>query len=88
MCITVRFMELWATLFARCVKGVFPFPHLVNGVVHDGMVSYAHFHDAVFMASLFILQKFDISYVFDFTSSIYDKKRRRKYHKEKRRKLL
>ena len=52
------------------------------------IVSYAHFHDAVFMASLFILQKFDISYVFDFTSSIYDKKRRRKYHKEKRRKLL
>ena len=40
------------------------------------------------MESLFILQKFDISYVFDFTSSIYDKKRRRKYHKEKRRKLL
>lgn len=57
-------------------------------VIHDGIVSYAHFHDAVFMASLFILQKFDISYVFDFTSSIYDKKRRRKYHKEKRRKLL
>ncbi len=66
----------------------FAFPCPVNRVIHDGIVSYAHFHDAVFMASLFILQKFDISYVFDFTSSIYDKKRRRKYHKEKRRKLL
>jgi len=66
----------------------FAFPCPVNRVIHDGIVSYAHFHDAVFMVSLFILQKFDISYVFDFTSSIYDKKRRRKYHKEKRRKLL
>ena len=48
MCITVRFMELWATLFARCGKGVFSFPYLVNGVVHNGMVSYVHFHDALY----------------------------------------
>ena len=48
MCITVWFMELWATLFARCGKGVFSFTHLVNGVVHNGMVSYAHFHDALY----------------------------------------
>lgn len=40
MCVTVRFMELWATLFAGCGKGVFSFPRLVNGVVHGGMVSY------------------------------------------------
>ena len=48
MCITVRFMELWATLFARCGKGVFSFTHLVKGVVHNGMVSYAHFHDVLY----------------------------------------
>ena len=48
MCITVRLMALWATLFARCGKGVFPFPYLVNGVVHNEMVSYAHFHDVLY----------------------------------------
>jgi len=39
-------MELWATLFAGCGKAALAFPHPVNGVVHDGMGSYAHFHDA------------------------------------------
>lgn len=43
------FMELWATLFARCGKDVSHFPHLVNSVVHDGMDSYAHFHDALYL---------------------------------------
>lgn len=49
MCITVQFMELWATLFAGCGKGVFYFPYPVNDVVHSGMVSYAHFHDALYI---------------------------------------
>ena len=48
MCITSRLMELWATLFAGCGKVVFAFPYAVNGVVHSGMGSYAHFHDAFF----------------------------------------
>ena len=46
MCITPRLMELWATLFAGCGKAAFAFPYAVNGVVHSGMGSYAHFHDA------------------------------------------
>ena len=46
MCITPCLMELWATLFAGCGKAAFAFPHAVNGVVHSGMGSYAHFHDA------------------------------------------
>ena len=41
-------MELWATLFAGCGKAALAFPCPVNGVVHDGMGSYAHFHDAFF----------------------------------------
>ena len=41
-------MELWATLFAGCGKAAFAFPYAVNGVVHSGMGSYAHFHDAFF----------------------------------------
>ena len=48
MCITPRLMELWATLFAGCGKAAFAFPYAVNGVVHSGMGSYAHFHDASF----------------------------------------
>ena len=48
MCITSRLMELWATLFAGCGKAAFAFPYAVNGVVHSGMGSYAHFHDAIF----------------------------------------
>ena len=39
-------MELWATLFAECGKAALAFPYSVNGVVHSGMGSYAHFHDA------------------------------------------
>ena len=39
-------MELWATLFAGCGKAALAFPYAVNGVVHSGMGSYAHFHDA------------------------------------------
>ena len=46
MCITPRLMELWATLFAGCGKAALAFPYPVNGVVHDGMGSYAHFHGA------------------------------------------
>ena len=48
MCITPSLMELWATLFAGCGKAAFAFPYAVNGVVHSGMGSYAHFHDASF----------------------------------------
>ena len=48
MCITPLLMELWATLFAGCGKLPFAFPYAVNGVVHSGMGSYAHFHDASF----------------------------------------
>ena len=40
-------MELWATLFAGCGKAALAFPYAVNGVVHSGMGSYAHFHDAI-----------------------------------------
>ncbi len=39
-------MDLWATLFAGCGKAALAFPYAVNGVVHSGMGSYAHFHDA------------------------------------------
>lgn len=46
MCITPRLMELWAALFAGCGKAALAFPYAVNGVVHSGMGSYAHFHDA------------------------------------------
>lgn len=46
MCITQYLMELWATLFTGCGKATFAFPCAVNGVVHSGMGSYAHFHDA------------------------------------------
>ena len=46
MCITLRFMELWAILFAGCGKAVLAFPHPVNGAVHSGMECYAHFHGA------------------------------------------
>ena len=42
-------MELWATLFAGCGKAALAFPYAVNGVVHSGMGSYAHFHDAFFV---------------------------------------
>ncbi len=56
MCITSRLMELWATLFAGCGKAVLAFPYAVNGVVHSGMRSYAHFHDAfLFFESAFSL---------------------------------
>ena len=46
MCITGCLMELWATLFAGCGKAALAFPYAVNGVVHSGIASYAHFHDA------------------------------------------
>ena len=39
-------MELWATLSAGCGQAALAFPYAVNGVVHSGMGSYAHFHDA------------------------------------------
>lgn len=39
-------MELWATLFAGCGKATLAFPYAVNGVVHNGMGSYAYFHNA------------------------------------------
>ena len=49
-------MELWATLFAGCGKAALAFPYAVNGVVHDGMGSYAHFHDAIlFLGAAFSL---------------------------------
>lgn len=48
MCITLLLMALWATLFAGCGKAAFAFPCAVNGVVHSGMGSYTHFHDAIF----------------------------------------
>ena len=38
-------MELWATLFAGCGKAALAFPYAVNGVVHSGIASYAHFHN-------------------------------------------
>ena len=53
MCITPRLMELWATLFAGCGKAAFAFPYAVNGVVHSGMGSYAHFHDAFLLLKPF-----------------------------------
>ena len=53
MCITSRLMELWATLFAGCGKAAFAFPYAVNGVVHSGMGSYAHFHDAFLLLKPF-----------------------------------
>ena len=56
MCITPLLMELWATLFAGCGKLPFAFPYAVNGVVHDGMGSYAHFHDALFAFKAFFRQ--------------------------------
>lgn len=42
-----RKLALWATLFAGCGKAAFAFPCAVNGVVHSGMGSYTHFHDAI-----------------------------------------
>ena len=53
VCITLRLMELWATLFAGCGKAAFAFPYAVNGVVHSGMGSYAHFHDAFLLLKPF-----------------------------------
>ena len=54
MCITALLMELWETLFAACGKVPFTFPCAVNGVSHDGIGSYAHFHNAkVFSLCLF-----------------------------------
>lgn len=54
MCITPCLMELWATLFAGCGKAALAFPYAVNGVVHSGMGSYAHFHDAfLFLEAVF-----------------------------------
>ena len=53
VCITPRLMELWATLFAGCGKAAFAFPYAVNGVVHSGMGSYAHFHDAFLLLKPF-----------------------------------
>ena len=53
MCITPRLMELWATLFAGCGKAAFAFPYAVNSVVHSGMGSYAHFHDALLLLKPF-----------------------------------
>ena len=53
MCITPCLMELWATLFAGCGKAAPAFPYAVNGVVHSGMGSYAHFHDAFLLLSTF-----------------------------------
>ena len=45
MCVTSRLMELWAAPFAGCGKAALAFSYAVNGVVHSGMGSYAHFHD-------------------------------------------
>ncbi len=53
MCITPRLMELWATLFAGCGKAAFAFPYPVNSVVHSGMGSYAHVHDAFLLLKPF-----------------------------------
>ena len=53
VCITLCLMELWATLFAGCGKAAFAFPYAVNGVVHSGMGSYAHFHDALLLLKSF-----------------------------------
>ena len=53
VCITLCLMELWATLFAGCGKAAFAFPYAVNGVVHSGMGSYAHFHDAFLLLKPF-----------------------------------
>ena len=53
VCITPRLMELWATLFAGCGKAAFAFPYAVNSVVHSGMGSYAHFHDAFLLLKPF-----------------------------------
>ena len=53
VCITPRLMELWATLFAGCGKAAFAFPYAVNGVVHSGMGSYAHFHNALLLLKPF-----------------------------------
>ena len=53
VCITLCLMELWATLFAGCGKAAFAFPYAVNGVVHSGMGSYAHFHDALLLLKPF-----------------------------------
>lgn len=53
-------MELWATLFAGCGKAAIAFPYAVNGVVHSGMGSYAHFHDAfLFLEVAFSLTSSD-----------------------------
>ena len=48
MCITPLLMELWQHCLQDVGKLPFAFPCPVNGVVHDGMGSYAHFHDAFF----------------------------------------
>ena len=40
------FMELRETLFAGWGKAVFAFPQAVNGVFHNSIANYAHFHDA------------------------------------------
>ena len=49
-------MELWATLFAGCGKAALAFPYAVNGVVHSGIGSYAHFQDAfLFLEAVFSL---------------------------------
>ena len=56
MCITLCLMELWAAPFAGCGKAALAFPYAVNGVVHSGMGSYAHFHDAfLFLEAAFSL---------------------------------
>ncbi len=65
MCITPHLMELWATLFAGCGKAALAFPYPVNGVVHDGMGSYAHFHDAGFTVLLLSFYELSVpTYVF------------------------
>ena len=43
--ITGCFMELWVTLFAGRGKAVLCFSCPVNRVIHNGIASYAHFHD-------------------------------------------
>ena len=52
MCITGYLMELWATPFAGCGKAALAFPYAVNGVVHSGIASYAHFHDAFWILAI------------------------------------
>ena len=52
-------MELWAALFAGCGKAALAFPYAVNGVVHSGMGSYAHFHDAF----LFLEAEFSLNII-------------------------